>query len=65
MHRVGNGEGYKALALVFISTECPIAREYVPELNRLAASMADKPVKFLGVISDPELDARRRGQVPR
>ncbi len=54
-HRIGSGEGYKALALVFISTECPIAREYVPELNRLAASMSDQPIKFLGVLSDPGL----------
>jgi mono/diheme cytochrome c family protein len=55
VHRVGNGEGYKAVALVFLMSECPIAREYVPELNRMAASMADKPVKFLGVISEPGL----------
>lgn len=54
-HRIGNGEGYKALALVFMTTECPISREYVPELNRLAGSLADKPVKFLGVISEPGL----------
>ncbi len=51
-HRVGNGEGYNAVVLVFMSTECPISREYVPELNRLAGTLTDKPVKFLGVISD-------------
>lgn len=54
-HRIGNGEGYQAMALVFMTTECPISREYVPELNRLAASVADQPVKFLGVISEPGL----------
>ncbi|MBI2827542.1 MAG: redoxin domain-containing protein [Planctomycetia bacterium] len=52
-HRIGNGEGYRAVALVFITTECPIAREYVPELNRIAASLADKPARFYGVISEP------------
>lgn len=51
-HRIGNGEGYKAAAVVFMSHECPISREYVPELNRLAGAMKDKPVKFVGVISE-------------
>src|SRR6185295_6406733 len=51
-HRLGNGEDYKAVALVFMTTECPISREYVPELNRLAESCKDQPVKFFGVISD-------------
>ncbi len=54
-HRIGNGEGYQALSLVFMTTECPIAREFVPELNRLAGTLSDKPVKFLGVISEPDL----------
>ncbi len=54
-HHLGNGEGYQAVALVFMTTECPISREYVPELNRLAASFADEPVKFLGVIYEPGL----------
>ena len=52
IHRIGNGEGYEAVALVFMNDECPISREYVPELNRLAKSLADKPVKFLGVIGE-------------
>jgi len=54
-HRIGSGEGYQALALVFMTSECPISREYVPELNRLAGSLAEQPVKFLGVISEPGL----------
>ncbi len=55
-HRIGNGEGYKAVALVFLSSECPISREYVPELNRLATAFADQPVKFLGVICEPGIN---------
>jgi thiol-disulfide isomerase/thioredoxin len=51
-HRIGNGEGYRAVALVFMSHECPISRQYVPELNRLAAALTDKPVKYVGVISE-------------
>lgn len=49
-HHLGNGDGYRAVALVFLTTECPVARQYVPELNRLAQSLAEQPVKFLGVI---------------
>ncbi|MBI3839230.1 MAG: redoxin domain-containing protein [Planctomycetia bacterium] len=54
-HRIGNGEGYRAVVLVFMTTECPISREYVPELNRLFNTVADPPVKFLGVIREPGL----------
>lgn len=54
-HRPGNGEDCQAVVLVFMMTECPISREYVPELNRLAGTVADKPVKFLGVLSEPGL----------
>lgn len=52
-YRIGNGEGYRAVALVFMTTECPISREYVPELNRLAAAVSEQPVRFFGVISEP------------
>lgn len=52
-HFVGNGEGYRAAVLVFMTTECPMSREYVPTLNKLAAAQKDQPVKFYGVITDP------------
>ena len=53
VRHVGNGEGYRAAVFVFMTAECPVSREYVPTLNRLAAENADQPVKFYGVISDP------------
>jgi len=53
VHRIGSEEGLKGVALVFISTECPIARGYIPELNRLHESLSGQPVKLLGVMSDP------------
>jgi peroxiredoxin len=42
------------LVVVFLSTECPIARGYVPELNRQFSTLeeAKQPVAFFGVISD-------------
>jgi thiol-disulfide isomerase/thioredoxin len=54
-HNIGDGDGYKAMAIVFLATDCPVSREYVPTLNRLAASLSDQPVKFYGVISDETL----------
>jgi hypothetical protein len=54
-HRPGDGEDCQAVVLVFMTTECPISREYVPELNRLAATAADKRVKFLGVLCEEGL----------
>src|SRR5258708_35454127 len=47
-----NPEG-TALVLVFISTECPIANGYLPELNRqfAAARGAETKIEFYGVIS--------------
>lgn len=42
------------IALVFITTECPIANAYVPELRRLAASWATREVRVVLVHPDPE-----------
>ncbi len=54
-HNIGDGDGYKAVAIVFLATDCPVSREYVPTLNRLAAAQGDQPVKFYGVISDESI----------
>lgn len=51
-HRL-SGEGLHAQVLVFLTSECPIAREYIPELNRLAAAFAEQSVKLYGVIHEP------------
>ncbi|MGD9645432.1 MAG: redoxin domain-containing protein [Pirellulales bacterium] len=45
-------ESRAGTALVFISPECPISRQYIPELKRLAASPATENVAFYGVLSD-------------
>lgn len=37
---------------VFLGTECPIARSYTPELNRLAAEFGPRGVELFGVWSD-------------
>ena len=42
----------KVVALVFLSTECPISNQSIPELNRIAAAHESPAVRFFGVLSD-------------
>lgn len=58
-HQLGDREGTRAVALVFLSPECPISNQYLPELNRLAAAWAELPLEFYGVLSDPGLSRAR------
>lgn len=51
-HSLAGGEHPSHTAFVFVSSECPISRQYVPELNRLATGVP-KGVKFYGILSDP------------
>lgn len=41
----------QAVVLVFLSTECPLAKLYAPRLARLAAEYAPRGVAFVGVSS--------------
>lgn len=43
----------KGVGLVFLSTECPIARRYLPEIGRLAKQFHKDGVNVFGVIADP------------
>ena len=56
-HHLGCRPERKALAIVVLSTECPIARGYIPELNRLSARLQGENagVDLFGVISDPSI----------
>ncbi|MEM1453502.1 MAG: redoxin family protein [Planctomycetota bacterium] len=45
-------------ALVFLSTECPIANGSLPTLNRLHAELAGANVDLLGVVSEPDVTRR-------
>ena len=46
----------KGLALVFLGTECPVARQYVPRLNELYENSRSQGVEFVGVFSDTGVD---------
>jgi hypothetical protein len=47
----------KAVALVFILTDCPIANSYAPEWNRLHETFGPRGVRLLLVQVDPSLTA--------
>lgn len=48
----------KAVVVVFISTDCPIANFYQPALRRLAKKYAEKGVSFYQIHPDPELPVK-------
>lgn len=52
VHRIGQTPYCQAVAIVFLSTDCPIANGFIPELNRLFAAQADRKIEFYGVHSD-------------
>src|SRR4029078_11484910 len=40
------------VGLVFLGTECPVARQYLPRLKELHAQYKPRGVQFLGIYSD-------------
>jgi hypothetical protein len=50
-----DGEQVKAAVVVFITTDCPIANRYAPELERIRSAYADKGVKLTLVQVDAAL----------
>ena len=51
--RTAASESGKALAFVFLSTECPISNRYTPRLKRLAAVYQKKGIAFFAVYVGP------------
>ncbi|MBX9790626.1 MAG: alkyl hydroperoxide reductase [Pirellulales bacterium] len=51
IHRLAESDANKPLAFVFLSPECPIANQYLPELSRLFDAYGSR-IDFYGVISD-------------
>jgi hypothetical protein len=47
----------KAIVLLFIAPDCPISNAYVPEIKRITADYAKKPIPFYLVYVDPDLTA--------
>jgi peroxiredoxin len=40
---------HKAVALVFINTDCPVSRRFLPRLRELNAAYSQKDIQFVGV----------------
>jgi hypothetical protein len=50
-----DGQSIKAAVLVFVTTDCPVANRYAPELERIRADVAKAGVTLTLVHVDPDL----------
>jgi len=53
-HSLYGNKGRKAIVVVFISTDCPIANLYIPTLVELHKKYASKGVQFLAINSNDQ-----------
>jgi peroxiredoxin len=61
-HTPAEWNGKRAVVLFFLTTDCPLCNNYVPELNRIAQAFAARGVAFYAVQGDatvPAADVRR------
>ena len=64
-HTPAEWNGKRAIVLFFLTTDCPLCNNYVPELNRIAQAFTARGVAFYGVQGDatvPADDVRRHAQ---
>ena len=61
-HTSAEWSNARAIVLYFVTTDCPVANSYVPEMNRIHDTYASRGVEFFAVQSDvtiPEGDVSR------
>lgn len=51
-HTAAEWSGKHAVVLLFVSTDCPLSNNYVPELNRISQSYGPRGVAFYAVQGD-------------
>jgi peroxiredoxin len=64
-HTPAEWSGKRAVVLFFLTTDCPLCNNYVPELNRIAQAYSGRGVAFYGIQGDatvPDADVRRHVQ---
>jgi peroxiredoxin len=64
-HTPAEWNGKRAVVLFFLTTDCPLCNQYVPELNRLAAAFTPRAVAFYAVQGDATVaaeDVRRHAK---
>jgi peroxiredoxin len=62
VHTPGEWTGHKAVLLIFVTTDCPVANSYVPEMNRIHEEYAPRGVLVLAVQAEtttPEPEVAR------
>jgi hypothetical protein len=64
-HRPFTSPGVRAVALVFVLPDCPVANGYAPEINRLCQEYTPRGVSFFLVQVDPDLGSREAGRHAR
>lgn len=52
VHTPSEWHGHPAVVLFFVSTDCPVANSYVPEMNRIRDAYASRGVLFFAVQTD-------------
>jgi peroxiredoxin len=52
LHTPAEWSGAKAILLFFVTTDCPVANSYVPEMNRIHEAYAPRGVRVFAVQSD-------------
>ena len=53
------GGDARAVVVAFLATDCPMSNGYLPALNDLAAKYAEREVKVVGVVPDPDTTAEQ------
>ena len=64
-HTSAEWSGKRAVVLFFLTTDCPLCNNYVPELNRIAQTFTPRGVAFYGVQGDatiPDADVRQHAR---
>jgi peroxiredoxin len=62
MHTNAEWSGQKAILLFFVTTDCPVANSYVPEMNRIHDAYAGRGVEVYAVQAEttvPDADVTR------
>jgi peroxiredoxin len=52
VHAAAEWSGAKAILLFFVTTDCPVANSYVPEMNRIRDAYAGRGVRVYAVQTD-------------
>lgn len=61
-HTPAEWTGKRAVVLFFLTTDCPLCNNYVPEMNRIAQAFAPRGIAFYGIQGDATVanaDVRR------